>query len=124
MSDTSERAVAAKSAGRLGDALVSGDRIITVTVHAIDQFGQRLNDTRQRRDIQVEIIRQVRDGEQAGNILSHKPDGFRLYGEKRQQLPSGQRFVYCDADPRVGFVVKRLPQETVVVTTSNVGASR
>lgn len=102
-----------------------GNRKVTVTVHAIDQYGQRLNDTRQRRDIQVEIIRQVRDGEQAGNVLNHKPDGFRLYGEKRKQLPSGHRFVYCNTAPRVGFIVKRFAQETVVVTTlSRVGVSR
>ena len=101
------------------------DRKVTVTVHALDQYGQRLNDTRPRRDIQVEIIRQVRDGEQAGNILNHKPDGFRLYGEKRQQLPSGQRFVFGNTEPRVGFIVKRFAQETVVVTTlSRVGVSR
>ncbi len=59
------------------------------------------------------------------NISSHKPDSFRLYGGKRRQLPSGQRFVYCNTEPRVGFIVKRFPQETVVVTTlKRVGVSR
>jgi hypothetical protein len=109
----------------VGNTLLSGDRRITVTIHAMDQYGQRLNDTRHRCDIEIEIIGHVRCAEKAGNILNHKPDGFRLYGEKRRQLPSGQRFVYCNADPRVGFIVKRLPQETVVVTTlKRVGVSR
>jgi hypothetical protein len=40
-----------------------------------------------------------------------------LYGERRQQLPEGQRFIYCGEEPRLGFIVKRSPQETVVVTT-------
>ena len=113
------------AAHSVGKTMLSDDRKITVTVHAIDQYGQRLNDTRQRRDIQLEIIRHVRDGEQAGNVLNHKPDGFRLYGEKRKQLPSGHRFVFCNTAPRVGFIVKRFAQETVVVTTlSRVGVSR
>ena len=39
---------------------------ITITVHAMDQCGQRLNDRRRWCDLEVEIIKQVRFAEGAG----------------------------------------------------------
>ena len=83
----------------------------------MDQYRDRLNDPRHWRDLEVEIIKQVRSAEGAGNVLNHKPDGFLMDGQKRQQLPPGQSFVFCDPEPRVGFIVKRFAHETVVVTT-------
>jgi hypothetical protein len=97
--------------------LLPDDRKITVTVHAMDQYRDRVNDARHWRDIEVEITKQVRCAEEAGNLLSHKPDGFLMYGERRGQLPLGQRFAFCDPEARIGFIIKRFPQETVVVTT-------
>jgi hypothetical protein len=94
------------------------ERKVTVTVHAIDQYRDRRRfDDRHWRELEAEIIEQVRCGTARGNLLDRKPEGFVLYGQRLGKLPSGQRFVWCGDEPQFGFIVKRFPYEDVVVTT-------
>ena len=97
----------------------------TVTDHALQQYRQRYPGRLSRRKLEAEIFEQVTQGIAAGYIYSYKPKGFLLYGQKRTKLDEGQRFVYRQPNASVGFILKRFPQEDVVVTTLvRVGVSR
>jgi hypothetical protein len=77
-------------------------------------------------ELRQEIVEAVRCGLEQGNILDHKPDGFVLFGRKKNDLPKGQRFVWCGENPQVGFVLKREPgaPDVVMTTLSRVGVRR
>ena len=97
----------------------------TVSDHALQRYRKRYPGRLSRKTLEAEIFDHVTQGIAAGHIYNHKPDGFLLYGERREQLEQGQRFVYRQPNASVGFIVKRLPQEDVVITTLvRVGASR
>jgi hypothetical protein len=89
----------------------------TVTEHALNAYRKRYPGGHPRHVLETEIFGHVMQGIEAGHVLRRKPDGFRLYREPRKDLPTGQRFIYRHPDSTVGFIVKRLPQEDVVITT-------
>lgn len=69
-------------------------------------------------ELEREIRLAVECGIKGGKVMNHKPKSFMLYGHKRQSLPDGQRFIYCEDDPQIGFIVKRHAHGEDVVTTS------
>ncbi len=89
----------------------------TVTKHALEAYRRRYPAKADRTTLEAEIEQHVTRGIEAGYILDHKPEGFLLYGQKPGRLPVGERFVYRQPNASVGFIVKRFPQEDVVVTT-------
>ena len=89
----------------------------TVTEHALRAYRRRYPAKVDRAALEAEIEHHVTRGIEDGYILDHKPEGFLLYGQKRERLPRGQRFVYRQPNASVGFIVKRFPQEDVVITT-------
>lgn len=118
-------------------------RPIIVTRHAIEEYVRRLQDPRlqvleehrwslDKRPVQT-IFQQV-DGEirdcvkaalQGGIVLDHRPPGFLLYKSKNKALPRGQRFIQCDSESRYGFIIKRVEEGDIVVTTlTRVGVHR
>jgi hypothetical protein len=128
------------------DAAHNGRRII-VTSHAISAFARRQVDRESfdalaecdwewpqvrahygtaeaarlwevYKTIGQEIIDCVRTGIEQGLVFTRKPANFFLYGQKHADLPDGDRFVCCDPDPEIGFIVKRKTDgRDIVVTT-------
>jgi hypothetical protein len=107
----------------------TAERRLIVTDHAVEQYRERVRPEDQgNRAIREKIKSLVLCGLEAGNVLRHKPEGFRLYGRPKRaaQLPAGQRFVWCEDEPRVAFVLVRNPGEDPVVKTTlvRIGVSR
>lgn len=97
----------------------------TVTDHALQAYRRRYPGRLSRKALEAEIFEHVSQGIEAGYVLRSKPEGFRLYGQRAGNLPAGQRFVYRQPNASVGFIVKRLPQEDIVITTlTRAGAHR
>lgn len=93
------------------------EKKFTVSDHALQQYRKRYPGRLSRKALEAEIYEHVSQGIAAGHVLRRKPDAFRLYAEKRKDLPAGRRFVYRHPDASVGFVIAREPQEDIVVTT-------
>jgi hypothetical protein len=91
------------------------ERGILVSMHAVDRYRRRNNIPREPlRQTEQRISDCIRLAISEGRIFNHKPNGFLLYGEKRKQLPSEQRFVQCDES--YGFIIRRAPGEDIVLT--------
>ena len=102
-------------------------RQIQVGNHAVDRYREWVQPREMgNKHIRTRIHDLVRRGLEAGNVANYKPEGFLLYGERRRQLPAGQRFVWCEEEPRLGFIVQRNPDEPDFVKTTmiRVGVSR
>ena len=89
----------------------------TVSDHALKAYRRRFPAKADRATLEREIEEHVTKGIEAGYVLRYKPEGFLLYGQKPEQLEDGTRFVYRQPNASVGFIVKRFPQEDVVITT-------
>lgn len=90
-------------------------RALHVTNHAVEQARLRFRLDLADEAVAHLIAYEVRDGFLHGRTLNHKPKTFRLYGQRGHQLGPGERFVYDGSESR-GFIVKREPDEDVVVT--------
>lgn len=93
-------------------------RPIIVTTHAIEAFARRLRDERDHFEIAAEIRECVAMALESGHVYDHRPKGFVLYGRKNNAMPPGQRFVQCDQDSNIGFIIKRTRDEGDIVVTT------
>lgn len=91
---------------------------VTVTAHAVNRFRQRARDPRASvfelgGEIRTEVISAIK----GGRVKPHKLPNYRLYGEKKRNLPDGQMFMYRE-DKRMAWIVKKdFDGSYVVVTT-------
>lgn len=106
-------------------------RNLTPDLQALEDVDWRLNRLKQRgyttedlqhlikvyNDLADEIRQCVRYALAEGKVLKRKPEGFVLYGQKNGSLPQGHRFVRCSDDSNYGFIIKRIEEEDVVITT-------
>lgn len=96
-----------------------------VTDHALQAYRKRYPGRLSRKTLEGEIREHVMQGIADGYVYRYKPDGFLLYGQKRENFTDGQRFIYRQPNASVGFIVRREPQEDIVITTLvRVGARR
>ena len=97
----------------------------TVTHHALEAYRNRYPGRLSRKHLESQIREHVLTGIADGHVYDHKPEGFLLYGQRPDRLKDGTRFIYRQPNASVGFIVKRLPQEDIVITTLvRVGARR
>lgn len=87
-------------------------RKIRVSDHAVDQYRLRLLPKDKRnKTIRNTIAELVSEGIENGNVRDSKPNRFLLYGQRAGKLPPYQYVVWCDREPRAGFLVLRDPNE-------------
>lgn len=95
-------------------------RPIIVTSHAVQAYQRRLNDKRSYPVLEREIRECVELALKKGMVYSRRPEGFLLYGRKKDAriLPPGQSFVRCDKQSNFGFILKHTDDEGDIVLTT------
>jgi hypothetical protein len=98
-------------------ARVIEERDIVLSAHVVDRYRQRVlsrDDERKFSEIDSEIRQVILEGLAKSPLLDHKPKVFRMYAERRRQLPSSDRFLECG---RIGFILRETPSGAWIVTT-------
>ena len=97
-------------------ALAAGQ--IKVSHHAVERYQSRQRDGSSFFEAEMGVEAEVLAALREGRVQKQKPSAFRMYNERKRDLPSGERFVWSKSG-RLGWVIRRVDNgaRTLVVTT-------